>query len=119
MRLTFVHLSVFVADWRRLKLDDDDLRALELLLLEQPETGKLIPGSGGLRKVRFAPPSWNRGKRGGARVCYAYFSVAAAVYLVAAYGKKEKEDISADDKKSYRRILAEIESALTLKRDER
>ena len=112
MRLTFAHLNVFVADWKRLKLDDDDLRALELLLLEQPETGRIIPGTGGLRKVRFAPPSWNRGKRGGMRVCYAYFSVAAAVYFFAAYGKNEREDITPDEKRGYRKILGEIESRL-------
>lgn len=113
MTLTFVQLSVFMADWKRLDLDDDDLHALELILLERPEVGKVIPGTGGLRKIRFAPPSWNRGNRGGARVCYAYFAVASAVYLFAAYGKNEQEDISASDKKGYRSLLAEIESLLT------
>src|SRR5687767_7618927 len=112
MRLTFIQLSVFVADWKRLKLDADDLRALELLLLERPDVGKAVPGTGGLRKVRFAPPSWHRGKRGASRVCYAYFSVADAVYLFAVYGKNEKEDITPQDKKHYRTTLAEIESLL-------
>jgi hypothetical protein len=78
--------------------------------LATPESGRLIPGTGSLRKVRFAPPSWHRGKRGSSRVCYAYFSVASAVYLVAVYGKDEKEDITPQDKRRYRALLGEIEA---------
>jgi hypothetical protein len=43
-------------------------------------------------------------------VCYAYFSVASAVYLVAVYGKDEKEDITPQDKRRYRALLGEIEA---------
>src|SRR5437763_267871 len=67
MRLTLVQLSSFVAKWRRIGLTDEDLQSLEEILLRDPESGDLIPGTGGLRKVRFGPPSMHRGKRGATR----------------------------------------------------
>lgn len=42
-----------------------DLQALERILIANPDAGDVIPGTGGLRKLRFAPPSWHTGKRGG------------------------------------------------------
>ncbi len=52
----------------RKSLDDDEYRALQLTLLLRPEQGPLIPGSGGLRKIRWGKEG--RGKRGGLRVIY-------------------------------------------------
>jgi len=49
-------------------LDDDEYRELQKVLMDNPETGNIIPGSGGLRKVRWRAPG--RGKRGGYRVIY-------------------------------------------------
>jgi hypothetical protein len=105
MRLTFVQLRTFVADWRSSRLGNDDLRALEAELLDRPETGKVIAGSGGLRKMRFAPPSWRRGKSGSMRVCYAWFSEVRAVYLFTAYTKQEMDNLSHADKNRYRNVL--------------
>jgi hypothetical protein len=62
--------ATFVAEWRAARLDDDDLRALEALLLENPERGPVMSGTGGLRKLRYAPPSWHIGKSGATRVGY-------------------------------------------------
>lgn len=112
MKLTFVQLSGFVADWRHLKLTDDDLRALELALLERPQAGRPIRGTGGLRKIRFAPPSWNRGKSGSVRICYAWFVMASVVCFVTAYAKSEMENITAAHRKHYRKLLQAIEAAL-------
>jgi hypothetical protein len=55
--LTFIQLPYFVSDFRRMLLTDGDLRELETLLMQNPGMGKVIPGTGGLRKMRFAPPS--------------------------------------------------------------
>jgi hypothetical protein len=112
MRLTLIQVASFVSDWKHLRLTDEDLCALETILLERPTAGKIVPGTGGLRKIRFAPPSWNRGKRGAVRVCYAYFLVASAVYLLTAYAKNEQEDITPDRRRRYRRWLAAIEQTL-------
>jgi hypothetical protein len=64
MQLTIVQLAAFVSDWKRLGLDDEDLQALENIFRRSPEAGTVIPGTGGFRKVRFAPPSWHTGKSG-------------------------------------------------------
>ena len=52
-------------------LDDDDLQELESLILVNPQGGDVVRGSGGLRKLRFSPSRWRRGKRGAlrSRVC--------------------------------------------------
>lgn len=72
MRLTFVYTATFASDWRRLRLGDEEARALEQLILENPESGAVIRESGGARKLRFAPRG--RGKSGAVRVVYALFS---------------------------------------------
>jgi hypothetical protein len=112
MRLTFIQLAAFVADWRELRLTDDDLRALEIELLVRPESGRVIPGAGGLRKTRFAPPSLRTGKRGGTRVVYAYFPVASHVYLFAIYAKNVQEDLTPAEKKLYREVLLALRKNL-------
>ena len=112
MRLTFGYLNVFSADWRRLRLDDDDLRALELEIMHNPSVGRMIPGAGGLRKIRFSTPGWNRGKSGAIRVCYVYFLRYESVYMFGAYAKNERENITAADKAAYRRLLSAIETEL-------
>ena len=72
--LHFVELDEFGADWERLGLDVEvDLAALQHELMLNPMAGDLVPGTGGLRKFRFAPPRWNKGKSGALRVCSAYF----------------------------------------------
>lgn len=112
MTLTFVQLTVFANDMKRLGLGDEDVQALEGLLLEDPERGRVIPGAGGVRKVRFAPPSWNQGKSGGTRVIYAYFVKAAHVYFLLAYGKNEQANLTAEEKQMCRAIMQKIEDHL-------
>jgi hypothetical protein len=63
MKLTFVEASWFTARWNA-RLTDESYRALQHELVEQPDKGKVMPGCGGLRKLRFADPSRGKGKRG-------------------------------------------------------
>lgn len=65
--MLFIETSIFTQLAAEL-LDDESLRTLQNLLLEKPERGPVIAGTGGLRKLRLALPG--RGKRGGARVIY-------------------------------------------------
>ena len=105
MQLTFIQLSVFAAKWSRLKLTDEDLQALEALLLENPQSGDVIPGAGGLRKVRFAPPRWRAGKRGALRVIYAFVAAGEAIYFFTVYGKTQQSDLLPEEKKVFRDVL--------------
>jgi hypothetical protein len=105
MQLTFVQLARFAARWTRLKLTDEDLRALEQLLLRDPNAGAAVAGTGGLRKVRFAPPSRNVGKSGAFRVGYAYFRTAEAVYLLAIFPKNEQANLTAAEKAEARKLI--------------
>jgi hypothetical protein len=109
MRRTFIQLSRFVAKWRSLKLTDADLSALESLLMGNPDAGEVMAGTGGVRKVRFAPPSRHTGKSGAFRVAYAYFHIGETVYLLAIFGKNEQENFTAAQKaelKAMMKVLA-------------
>ena len=108
MRLTLIQLSTFAAKWSKLGLTDEDLQALEGLLIANPQAGSVIPGTGGLRKIRFAPPAWHTGKRGASRVIYAYILAGEAVYLFTIYGKNEQTDLSPDEKKVFRQVLQRL-----------
>ena len=97
MRMTFRHMPVFVSEWKRLGLTDEDLQALERQIMERPEAGAVMSGTGGVRKLRFAPPSWHTGKSGATRVCYVSF-VDAVCYLFLIFPKNERANLSAKDK---------------------
>ena len=71
-----------------------------------PEAGDLIPGTGGIRKVR-----WSRGgsgKRGGVRVIYFLYDEVRPLYLLMVYSKARKEDLTPDEAKILRNIAAAI-----------
>jgi len=67
----FVNMPEFEKNWRAAGLDDDDLKELQEYLFENPSSGVVIAGTGGLRKLRWKVPG--KGKRGGARVIYIDF----------------------------------------------
>ena len=69
---TFIEVPLFTKRWAEIGLTDADLLKLQIMLLKDPESGPIIEGSGGIRKVRF--PLENRGKSGSVRVCYTDFS---------------------------------------------
>ena len=76
----------------RTAFPDDEYRELQLYLVLRPDVGDLIPGSGGLRKMRWRLTG--RGKRGGARVIYFWKSAAGKLYLLYLYAKNERDDLS-------------------------
>jgi hypothetical protein len=76
---------------------------LRKVLLIDPDTGVVMPGCGGLLKMRVADPKRGKGKRGGARVIYLHIQELDQVHLVTVYGQDQKDDVSADDKKAFRR----------------
>src|ERR1700683_3834158 len=80
-------------------LSVDEQGAIIDLIAYEPTCGDLIPGTGGLRKVRVG--RGGSGKRGGARVIYYFYSEDFPVFVMALYAKNEKADLSAREKKEF------------------
>ena len=74
-------------------LEDDEYAKLQNYLNEQPDVGVIVPGSGGVRKLRWG--SEGRGKRGGLRVVYYLRSARGELWMLTIYGKNVRENIPA------------------------
>jgi len=105
---SFVEAPGFLESWDEAGCTDLDLRALQLDLLADPTGWPVVPGSGGWRKARFAPPTWGKGKSGGVRVYYAHLPDAGYIILGTAFRKVDKSDLSAAAKKVIGQVLAGI-----------
>lgn len=79
------------------------------MLLKSPESGPVIEGTGGIRKVRFSLQ--NRGKSGSVRVCYTDFAEYEVTYLITAFTKKEQENLSDNEKKALRTLVKSLRDA--------
>lgn len=74
-------------------------------LIENPEAGAVIEGTGGLRKVRQADPRRGKGKRGGLRVIYYWWDGRRQFWLFTLYDKDEMDDLSTKEKKALKDML--------------
>jgi hypothetical protein len=109
MKKRFIEISTFTELVQTLGPNwDENYADLQNLLMEDPEHGKVIPGCGGLRKVRLADPKRGKGKRGGARVLYLHVSEADWIFLIDVYDKNDKEDLSAQEKKVLRALTEQL-----------
>ena len=108
MLRTFVEVADFTAKWQKIGLTDQDLRALQNMLMRAPAAGPVISGTGGLRKARFAPPSWRGGKSGGLRVCYVDAIEAETIVLVMFFAKSEQDNLTPADKQLIRPLVEAI-----------
>ncbi len=93
MKAVFIELPAFERH-RNDYLDDDAFSRLQEALMGNPEAGDLIEGTGGLRKVRFGDARRAKGKRGGLRVIYYYWSGGPEFWLFTLYDKDEMADLS-------------------------
>jgi len=104
MKAVFIELPPFERH-RASYLDDDDFRSLQNLLLLQPEVGDLIPGTGGLRKLRFGDARRGKGKRGGLRVIYYWWDTGSQIWLFTVYNKDEMADLTPLQRKALKEMI--------------
>ncbi len=100
--MIFIETSFFT---KRLveTLPDEEYRQFQTALALDPELGDLIPGSGGIRKVRWNLP--DTGKKGGIRVIYYWAVSRDQIYLLLLYKKTVKENIDPDQLEILRQLV--------------
>ena len=90
-------------------MTDDEQRSLVDLIAGNPTCGVLLVGTGGLRKVRVAVGG--KGTSGGARVIYYFFSARAPVFLLEAFAKGEKDNLSRAERAALAGVAKRIANA--------
>lgn len=100
----FIETTIFTRRIVEL-LSDEEYRELQLYLAARPEAGKIIPGSGGLRKLRWG--AGQSGKRGGVRVIYYWVIHQETILFLFAFRKNERSDLSPDQLRILRQIVEE------------
>lgn len=105
MDATFLELPSFER-YRDDYLDDSGYRALQADLMARPDAGPLMPGCGGLRKLRWADGRRGKGRRGGLRIIYFHHVPAAQIWFFTLYDKDEIDDLSFSDRRDMARLLA-------------
>ena len=92
-------------------LSDEARREMEASIAVAPGAAPVIRGTGGIRKLRWAGSG--RGKRGGIRTIYFYHVGPDAIYLLTAYAKSNRDDLTPSDLKVLSRLVAEIRKERT------
>lgn len=85
-------------------LGDEGMSALIWYLATHPLSGDVIPATGGARKLRWSLPG--KGKRGGTRTIYFFGGEDAPVFAIAIYGKGAKSDLTEEEKKYLKDVVA-------------
>jgi len=104
MKAVFIELPAFERH-RDDYLDDDSFTQLQIALMVNPVAGDLIEGTGGLRKVRFADSRRGKGKRGGLRVIYYYWTGGPEFWLFTLYDKDEMSDLKAKQREALKELV--------------
>ena len=106
--MIFIESKIF-EKLREKYLDDESYSKLQNFLVEQPLSGDVIQGTGGLRKLRWSAKG--KGKRGGLRTIYLYMIEKSHIHLLTLYAKNEMSDLTADEKRILKRIVEELKNA--------
>ena len=102
--LEIIETSIFSRQVQEL-LTDDEYRLLQIAIIQHPESGDLIPGTGGLRKKRWS--LGGRGKRSGTRTIYYWAIDKNQILMLLIYSKNEKDDLTREQQKVLRKIIEE------------
>jgi mRNA-degrading endonuclease RelE of RelBE toxin-antitoxin system len=90
--MKIIETPIFTKRLKNIVDDDDEYRQLQNILILNPESGKIIKGSGGLRKIRWSGSG--RGKRGGSRIIYYWLKDEEIIFMLFIYLKNESEDLT-------------------------
>ena len=102
MTRTFIEVPLFSKRWKEIGLGEDELRALQIMLLKDPVSGPIMEGTGGIRKVRFPLQS------GSVRVCYTDFAEYEVIYLITAFKKKSQENLTEEEKSVLKKLVKSL-----------
>ncbi|MDQ6957766.1 MAG: type II toxin-antitoxin system RelE/ParE family toxin [Mariprofundaceae bacterium] len=100
--MVIIETSVFTRQIIAL-MNDETYAAFQSDLAGHPDMGAIIPGSGGIRKVRIAAKG--HGKRGGARVIYYWAVSESQIFMLLAYAKNERENLTQEQLKTLRTLV--------------
>ena len=109
IRIHFIETSYFMRK-REKMIEIFDFESLQDELIISPEKGDLIAGTGGCRKIRCRKREQKKGKSGGVRIIYYYLTVDSEIYFLDVYEKSSQESLKADQKKTLKKIIAEIDN---------
>jgi hypothetical protein len=104
MKAVFIELPAFERH-RDDYLDDDGFAQLQVELMVNPVAGDLIEGTGGLRKLRFKDSRRSKGKRGGLRVIFYYWTGGPEFWLFTLYDKDEMSDLTPKQRATLKEII--------------
>lgn len=103
---SFIEVPLFSKRWKEIGLGEEELRKLQIMLLKDPESGPVMEGTGGIRKVRY--PLENKGKSGSVRVCYTDFAEYEVIYLITAFEKKEQDNLTKEEKNVLKKLVKSL-----------
>jgi hypothetical protein len=111
--LEFIEIEAFTSRLKALAKQHAEEVLLEIQndLLENPERGATVAGTGGTRKARIADPVRNKGKRSGFRYLYYYIERDGQIFLLMIFGKNEQDDLDKNQKKLLKQAVKALEAA--------
>jgi hypothetical protein len=111
--ITVVETAEFLSAARKL-IDDEERVELVDYLAYNPAAGTVIPGTGGIRKLRWGLEG--RGKRGGARVIYFFHDAGMPLFLLTAYAKNDRDNLSHSDYAAFQQMTRMLVNFYRLRR---
>ena len=112
----FISTFEFDKQWEQMGLNDDDRSRLENDILDNPKIGTVVQGTGKLRKMHFA--FQGKGKSGGIRTLYVDYVIYERIYLITAYPKGLKDDLTPSERKLFKQLIEQTEKELKGEKNE-
>lgn len=112
--IVIIELPMFINLAQTIWTDDERTELIDYVA-QNPESGNIIPSTGGVRKLRWSRTS--TGKRSGARVIYFYYHVNAPIYMLLAYTKATNTDLTPQQKRQVTKLTAQLKELHSIKGD--